>query len=127
MAANEEVVGMVVKLASESTDFQNQMNTLNRQMRVLQSDYKATVSASKDFDNTLDGNKAKIEYLSKAIETQASIVEAHSRRVEKTNAKLSDLAQAQSTLKEKLDAAKSSYQDIVASQGEESEAAQKLK
>nr|WP_302599734.1 phage tail tape measure protein [uncultured Cellulosilyticum sp.] len=127
MAANEEVVGMVVKLASESTDFQNQMNTLNRQMRVLQSDYKATVSASKDFDNTLDGNKAKIEYLSKAIETQASIVEAHSSRVEKTNAKLSDLAQAQSTLKEKLDAAKSSYQDIVASQGEESEAAQKLK
>lgn len=127
MAQNEEVVGMVVKLAAESTDFQNQMTTLNRQMKVLQSDYKATASASKEFDNTIDGNKAKIEYLSKAIETQASIVEAHSSRVEKTKSKLSDLATAQSELKSKLDSTKQSYEAIVASQGEESEAAVKLK
>lgn len=127
MAQNEEVVGMVVKLAAESTDFQNQMSTLNRTMKVLQSDYKATASASKDFDNTIDGSKTKLEYLSKAIETQASIVEAHSSRVEKTNTKLSELASAQVELKKRLDATKLSYEEVVASQGEESEAAQKLK
>ena len=126
MAQNEEVVGMVVKLAAESTDFQNQMTTLNRTMKVLQSDYKATASASKDFDNTLEGGKAKVEYLSKALETQASIVEAHSKRVEKTNEKLASLATAQAELKNKLDSTKSSYESIVAAQGEESEEAQKL-
>ena len=126
MAQNEEVVGMVVKLAAESTDFQNQMTTLNRTMKVLQSDYKATASSSKDFDNTLEGGKAKVEYLSKALETQASIVEAHSKRVEKTNEKLASLATAQAELKNKLDSTKSSYESIVAAQGEESEEAQKL-
>lgn len=124
--ANEEVIGMVVKLAAESTDFQNQMTTLNRQMKVLQSDYKATASASKDFENTLEGGNAKVDYLSKAIQTQSSIVEAHSNKIEKINEKLSKLAMSQVKLKDKLDTTKASYDAIVLSQGKESEQAQKL-
>lgn len=126
MAQNEEVIGMVIKLAAESTDFQNQIATLNRTMKVLQSDYKATASASKDFDDTLEGGKAKVEYLTKAIQVQESILESHSSRVEKTKEKLSVLAQSQLDLKSKLDSTKDSYEEIVKSQGEESEEAKKL-
>ncbi len=67
--SHEEVIGMVVKLAAESTDFQNQMSTLNRQMKVLQSDYKATASSSKDFENTMAGMTAKSDYLNNALKT----------------------------------------------------------
>lgn len=124
--SHEEVIGMVVKLAAESTDFQNQMSTLNRQMKVLQSDYKATASSSKDFENTMDGMAAKSAYLSNALKTQQSIVEAHSTRLEKSKQRLADLADAQIQLKSKLDSTKSSYEEAVRLHGEESEEAQKL-
>lgn len=123
---SEEVIGMVVKLAAESTDFQNQMSTLNRQMKVLQSDYKATASVSKDFEDSMDGLAAKSQYLNNAIKTQQSIVEAHSTRLEKSKSRLAELAEAQVQLKSKLDKAKSSYEEAVRLHGEESEEVQKL-
>lgn len=123
---SEEVIGMVVKLAAESTDFQNQMGTLNRQMKVLQSDYKATASSSKDFENTMEGMAAKSAYLNNALKTQQSIVEAHSTRLEKSKQRLADLADAQIQLKSKMDSTKSSYEEAVRLHGEESEEAQKL-
>lgn len=126
MAANEEVVGMVVKLAAESTDFQNQMNTLNRQMKVLQSEYKATSSGSKDFDKSLEGLRAKSEYLNKALETQQKIVEAHAKKVENSKNKLEDLAKAQNELKSKVDAAKSAYEESAKIHGEDAEETKKL-
>lgn len=123
---SEEVIGMVVKLAAESTDFQNQMNTLNRQMKVLQSDYKAASSTSKDFEESMDGLAAKSNYLNNAIKTQQSIIDAHSARLEKSKQKLSDLAASQMQLKSKLDSAKSSYEEAVRLHGEESYEVQKL-
>lgn len=124
--ANEEVVGMVVKLAAESTDFQNQMSTLNRQMKVLQSDYKASASSSKDFDKTMEGLSTKSKYLNDAIKTQQSILDAHATKVEKSKQRLSELANEQLSLKSKLDSTKSSYEEVVRLYGEESEQAQKL-
>lgn len=124
--ANEEVIGMVVKLASESTDFQSQMSTLNRQMKVLQSDYKASASASADFDKTMEGLSTKSKYLNDAIKTQQSILDAHAAKVEKSKQRLSELANEQLSLKSKLDSTKSSYEEVVRLYGEESEQAQKL-
>lgn len=123
---SEEVVGLVVKLAAESTDFQNQMNTLSRQMKVLQSDYKATASSSKDFESTMEGLSAKSQYLNNALKTQQSIVEAYSTKLDKSKQRLSDLAEAQMALKSKVDIAKSSYEEVVRLHGEESDEAQKL-
>lgn len=123
---SEEVIGMVVKLAAESTDFQNQMATLNRQLKVLQSDYKVTASTSKEFEDSMDGLVAKSQYLNNAIKTQQSIIEAHSTRLEKSKSRLAELAEAQVQLKNKLDNAKSSYEDTVRLHGEESDEAQKL-
>lgn len=123
---NEEVIGMVVKLAAESTDFQNQMATLNRQMKVLQSDYKATSSSSKDFEKSLEGLEAKSKYLTQAITTQQNILEAHTSKLDKTKAKINDLANAQIELKGKLDSTKASYEQAVEMYGKESTEAKKL-
>lgn len=95
-------------------------------MKVLQSDYKATASSSKDFESTMEGLSAKSQYLNNALKTQQSIVEAHSTRLEKSKQRLADLAEAQIQLKSKLDSAKSSYEEAVRLHGEESDEAQKL-
>lgn len=123
---NEEVVGMVVKLAAESTDFQNQMSTLSRQMKVIQSEFKAAASGNKDYEKTMEGLATKSTYLNNAIKTQQSILEAHSTRLDKSRQRISDLAEAQVQLKSKLDSTKSSYEEAVRLYGEESEQAQKL-
>lgn len=125
--SNEEVIGMVVKLAAESTDFQNQMTTLNRQMKVLQSDYKATASSSKDFESTMEGIAAKSEYLNNALKTQQSIVDAHSSRLEKSKQRLSDLAETQVKLKSRIDTLTSAYDAFSDAEQEGSEEAQKIK
>lgn len=123
---NEEVIGMVVKLAAESTGFQEEMSSLNRQMKVLQSEYKATSSTSKNFESTMEGMTAKSEYLNNALKTQQSIVDAHATRLEKSKQRLSELAEAQMQLKAKLDSTKASLDEAVRLHGEESQEAQKL-
>lgn len=127
MAENtEEVVGLVCKIAAESSDFQTQLSTLNRQMKVLQSDYKASSSASKDFDKSMEGLQTKAKYLNDSLKVQQQVVDAYASKMEKSKDKIAKLGETQEELKAKIDSTKTAFETAAQLYGKDSEEAQKL-
>lgn len=122
----DEAAGLVVKLAMENGSFQDGINAMNREMKVLQSEFKAAVAGNKNFESSLDGLGAKSEYLNKAIQTQGNIVEAYKKRLDGTKDVMSNLVTANQELQSKVESAKKAYEDSVSTLGKESDATKKL-
>lgn len=122
----DEAAGLVVKLAMENGSFQDGINAMNREMKVLQSEFKAVVAGNKNFESSLDGLGSKSEYLNKAIQTQGNIVEAYKKRLDGTKDVMSNLVTANQELQSKVESAKKAYEDSVSTLGKESDATKKL-
>ena len=122
----DEAAGLVVKLAMENGSFQEGINAMNREMKVLQSEFKAAVAGNKNFENSLDGLGSKSEYLNKAIQTQGNIVEAYKKRLDGTKDVMANLVSSNQELKTKVEEAKKAYENSVETLGKEADATKTL-
>lgn len=81
-----EIGSLNVKIGLDSSGFQNGIASLNREMRVLDSQFKASTAALGDHGKGLDGLKLKSDSLSKQTDIQKQRVEAleaaHKKSVE---------------------------------------------
>lgn len=75
---------MVVKWSMDSSNFNSGLTSLNNNMKVLESGFKAASEKLKGFGSTTDQMRNKSDYLNKAIELQKSKVDVLSKTYEKT-------------------------------------------
>lgn len=124
---DEEIAGMVVKLAMEDGSFQEGIANLNRQMKVVDSEFKAATNGSKEFGSSLDGLKSNADRLSKVLEIQNQLIHKYQERLNNSKAALERNVQAQEKLKKEIDEAKRVYETTAISLGKNSTEAIKLK
>lgn len=67
---SEEVDNLVVKYGLDATGFQDGISNINRQMRVVQTEFKAAAAGVGDFGKSTDGLKLKADSLTQQIEIQ---------------------------------------------------------
>ena len=116
MALDEQVAGMVVKLAMESDGFQKQIQAINREMKVVDSAFKSTGYTAKDFGNSIDGLEANLDKCKKMLELQSKAVDMYEQRMNSAQKTLDSNIQTHIKLEEQiyemekaLNQAKSSY------------------
>ncbi len=95
---SQEVGNLVVRIGMDSTGFQNGVSNLNRQMRVIQSEFKAATAGTGGFGTSLNDLRLKSDSLTKQVDVQ----------------------------QQKVDALRKSHEKAVQSTGENSKAAQNL-
>ncbi|HBN05665.1 MAG TPA: phage tail tape measure protein, partial [Bacteroidales bacterium] len=66
----EELGSLAVKIGLDSSGFQNGISSINRSLRVLDSEFKANTAALGENGKGLEGLKLKSESLSKQLELQ---------------------------------------------------------
>ncbi|WP_061316870.1 phage tail tape measure protein [Clostridium botulinum] len=123
----EDVGSLVVKVAMDNSNFQQEIQNLNRSMKVIQSEFKNATSGLKDHGKGLDGLKSKQEMLGRSIDVQSKIVEQYKDRLKKSKETLSKNSEAQVKLKEKVEAAKNAYEQSKKVLGENDDKTKELK
>lgn len=81
---SQEVGNLVVRIGMDSTGFQDGISNLNRQMRVIQSEFKAVAAGSSDFGNSLNDLRLKSDSLTKQVAIQQQKVDALRQAHEKS-------------------------------------------
>lgn len=74
--ANEEVGNLNVKVSMDQTGFQNGISSINTQLKVVQSSFKAASAQLGSFGNSTDQMKLKADSLSQQVELQRQKVDS---------------------------------------------------
>lgn len=74
--ADQEVGNLAVKVSMDLTGFQNGISNLNRQMRIVQSEFQAATAGLGNFEKTTEGLRLKVDSLNKQIDLQKQKVAA---------------------------------------------------
>jgi hypothetical protein len=93
----EELGSLAVKIGLDSSGFQNGISSINRNLRVLDSEFKANTAALGENAKGLDGLKLKSESLSKQMELQkqkVSVLQEAYTKSAQTKGKDSEATQA---------------------------------
>lgn len=124
--ADEEIAGLAVKIAMDDSSFTTGVQGLKRELNVLNSGFKVTETSSATFGKSLDGLKSKASSLGEKIEVQQKIVQQYQEQLAKSKTVLEENSKTMMELEEKVDAAKTAWQESAAVEGENAEATQKL-
>lgn len=88
MMANEDLGSMIVRVGLDGTDFDKGAKNLNARMKLAQSELKASASSFDNFGKSIDGLKAKQDGLSKIYDLQG-------RKVKQLRQQYDDLVKTQ--------------------------------
>lgn len=110
--ANEEVGNLAVKVSMDMTGFQNGISNLNRQMRVVQSEFQAATAGLNNFENTAEGLKLKVESLTKQIDLHRQKVAALEAAYAKSAETKGTDAKATQELEIKLNKARAALTEV---------------
>ena len=116
-----------VKISANSSDYQSQMKSAAKQMKVLSSEYSVAATKAKLFGSATDSLKAKAESLTQKITVQKDIVKMCEEQQEKLTTKLAQQSTKHDELKRKIDETKSAYQQSSEETGKNSEQSKALK
>lgn len=73
--ANEEVGNLVARVSMDQTNFQEGISRLNRQMKLIQSEFQAASAKLGNFGKSTDGLKLKADALTKQLEVQRARIQ----------------------------------------------------
>lgn len=124
--ADEEIAGLAVKIAMDDSSFTTGIQGLRRELNVLDSGFKVIQSSSTTFGKSLDGLKEKASSLGEKIEVQQKIVQQYQEQLTKSKTVLEENSKTMIDLKEKVDAAKTAWQESAVAEGENAETTKKL-
>lgn len=124
--ADEEIAGLAVKLAMDDSSFTTGIQSLKRELNVLDSGFKVTESSSATFGKSLDGLKEKASSLGEKIQVQQKIVQQYQEQLAKSKTVLEENSKTMMELKEKVNTAKAAWQESAVAEGENAEATKKL-
>lgn len=90
------------KVGLDTTDFKTALSELNRDIRVIESGFKATAAALGDWGNSIDGLEARIGALNGEIGIQQKKIEALREEYQRVAAEKGETSRAAEELKIKL-------------------------
>lgn len=125
--ANDTEKRITAKMVLDSTGFNSSLQGVNQQLKLAQSELKASSAQVGVFGTETDKLKVNSEGLSKQIELQRQKVDIYKDSIEKSTQKLQESIKARDTFKTKLQEETSKYNEAVKVYGKESEEALKAK
>ncbi|BAU27636.1 TP901 family phage tail tape measure protein [Aneurinibacillus soli] len=117
---------IIVRFGLDSDQFTRGISQLNRQMKLVQSEFQAASSRLDIFGNTTEQLRLKASMLSQQIDVQRQKMDTHKNAVQDSVAKLERHAQATAEVKTRLDQAKAAYEASTASVGRNAAETQRL-
>lgn len=125
--ADEEIKTLAVKIALEDGSFTDGIKNLQKNMNVIDSQFKASTAGVKDWGKSLDGLKSNAQALGEKINVQKQIISAYSEQLKKSQDTLAQNAQKMTDIKAKLDTARQAYEQSKTAVGANDDATKKLK
>lgn len=122
----EDVGSLVVKVAMENSSFQQGVQNLNRDLKVVQSEFKVATAALGEHGKELDALKINADMLSKSLETQTKIVKAYEDKLKESQSTLENNAKKQIELADAVNKAEKAYKDSGTALGKNAEETKKL-
>lgn len=117
---------LTVKVAMESQSMQQQISNINRQMKVVQSEFANASSKLGEFGSVTDRLKIQAESFTSQIDLEKQKVALLSEAHEKARETLEKNVKASELLKQQLNETKKAYEDSVIATGKNSEESKKL-
>ena len=114
------------QLSIDTTDFKTQLSSINREIRVLESEFKKNTSGMQDWSKTSEGLEANIQSLSGKIEAQKRLVSAIQKEYEKSAAEKGKDARQTQELEIKLNKATATLNQWSADLKESEDALEKV-
>ncbi|WP_019850624.1 phage tail tape measure protein [Desulfitobacterium sp. PCE1] len=118
---------ITAKMVLDSTGFNSGIQGVNQQLKLAQSEFKASSEQLGVFGTNSERLKATTEGLSRQIDLQRQKVDIYQSSIQKTTEKLQNNIKARDDLKKKLEEATAKYNDAIKLYGKESEEANKAK
>lgn len=116
-----------VKLAMETGSFQQQIQSINRSMKVVQSEFEAASSNVELYGNETDKLALKSESLSKQIELGKQKVKLFADQVKNAEKILSDSVKTNEELENKIKETSRAYEESIKTTGKSSAESKRLK
>lgn len=127
MAENIEVAGLVTRIAIDDTGLEKTLAGLDRQMKLVKSEFEKGSAALKTYGSGTDELKLKADALNRQMDIQRAKVTSYQDALQKSKDNMEKNSQAAETLKQKITATQAAYEASAKATGEESEETQKLK
>lgn len=117
---------LVVRLSLDSGSFSGDIKAVNTAVKQAEANFKQAGAGVEKFDKSLAGAKAKVEMLTSKLNAQNQAVEKHKAKLEASKTALTNNQKQQTTLAQKIDAAKKAFDAQSASTGKNSDEAKAL-
>lgn len=117
---------LFVELGLKDSNFTSGIQNVNRQMKIVQQEFKNAGAGIKSFGTSIDGLKAKQAMLTQSIELQKQKVESYKKTFDESSRKLRENTKAQQELTQKVNAAKSAWEQSKKELGENAEETKQL-
>lgn len=125
--SEEDVGSLAVKIAMDDSSFQQGLQNLKRNMSVIDSSFKESISGLKDWGKNVDALQSNSSALGEKIDVQKQIIKTYQDELDKSKKRLDDNAKSMMELKAKVDEAKQAWEESKITMGENTEASAKLK
>ncbi len=123
----EDVANLVVQVALENSNFQKNIQAMNRQIRAATAEFKNSTTGLDKYGRGLDGLEAKSKMLSKQVDAQSKMLSEYRNRLSESKKNLDDNANAQVEVKAKLENLNKEYKNSIEVTGKNSDESKKLK
>lgn len=123
---DEEIAGMVVRMALDSGSFNDQLKDINNDMKIIESEFKATGASAQTFGNSLDGLQANLKRCNDVLELQKKAVDVYKQKVDESEKRIEKLAKKHEELAGKIEDAKSKIQQATETYGANSKEVEEL-
>lgn len=123
----EDIGSLVVRVAMENSSFEQGMQSLNRSLKIIESDFKTATARLGEHGKGIEGLKTKVDMLSKSIDVQSKIVKEYEDKIKQSNLTLENNAKNQIKLADSVVKAEKAYKDSQKTLGKNAEETQKLK
>ncbi|HAU85086.1 MAG TPA: phage tail tape measure protein [Lachnospiraceae bacterium] len=118
---------LTVSLILNSSSFAKQIQDVNRQVKLTESEFGKVASSTKDFASSMDGAKSKVKNLTDKLELQGKKVSLYQNEVNKTKTTLSELTKKYGEVDSKLASSNKKYDEACQKYGKNSKEAKALK
>ena len=117
---------LTVKLAIQAAGYRNEINSINKQNKLLESSFKAASSSSENFDKTLEGKKAKLKLVSSQLDNAKQKVAIYKNEVSKCSNTLDKAIKSYENQESKVNSLKKELEEAKNIFGENSKEVNKL-
>lgn len=117
---------LIVSLALKSAGYKKEIQAINEDTKLLQSEFEKASNGSKDFENTLEGQKAKLKLLSGELENSKKKAEVYANQIKVTEKTLSEATKAYEEQEREVDSLKMQIKDYTKAYGASSDAVKRL-